>query len=140
MKTITIDKDLTVAPERAFAFLAQHESLGKITPLKVTRLRGGDDGDPNGVGSVRKLSMMGALPFEETIAEVVPNERIVYRITKGTPLRDHTGTITFSPSGTGTHVRWHITFRGAAPGVAALIGPVLKGAITKALDKVDAQA
>ena len=37
-------------------------------------------------------------PFEETVTQFEPDELIEYRITKGTPLRDHVGVMRFTPA------------------------------------------
>ena len=44
-------------------------------------------------------------PFEETVTDFERPARIVYRITKGSPMRGHVGVMTFSPTvGGGTHL------------------------------------
>jgi len=139
MQTVRVQKDFSAPPERVFAYLSEHENLGVIfAPAKVKRIREGDT-EPNGVGSVRRLSFFGALPFEETITTVVPNERIEYEITKGTPMRDHHGTMELSPTGSGgTHLDYTITFDAAVPGLAAVVAATLRRNIAKGLSKVDA--
>ena len=86
-------------PSAIFAYLAEHENLAEVFGAKITRLRDGEDGERNGVGSVRQLQIGPVPPFEETVTEFVPPERIVYRITKGSPLRGHVGVMTFDPDG-----------------------------------------
>src|SRR3954452_25540864 len=101
MDRTVIDHHFDAPLERVFGYFAEHEN-GNITfaPMHVERLNDGTDGSRNGVGSRRKLSPKGVLPFEETITEVVPNQRIQYRITKGTPLNlPHVGVMTLPPSG-----------------------------------------
>jgi hypothetical protein len=79
------------------------------------------------------------MPFEETVTELAPNERIVYRITKGTPMRDHQGTMEFAPaaSGGGTHLDYRIRLGSAIPGLAPVIVHVLHGRIAAGLRKLD---
>src|SRR5258707_10926971 len=73
--------------EAIFAYLAEHENLAEVFGAKVKRVRDGDDGHRNGVGSVRQLTIPPLPAFEETVTEFVVPSRIVYRITKGSPLR-----------------------------------------------------
>ena len=89
--------------------------------LNVKRIKEGET-EPNGVGSVRKLSAKGLMPFEETVTEAIPNERIEYRVTKGTPLKNHLGVQVFSSTGEGSsHLDYTITFDTAVPGLDKLI-------------------
>ena len=80
-------------------------------------------------------------PFEETVTEVVPEELIRYRITKGSPLRDHEGSMRFTPNPDGgTHLHYEISFRGVVPGLGAVIAPGLRRNIAKGVNKVDSAA
>ena len=109
--------------------------------FQIKRLSDGTDGTRNGVGSVRQLKVGPAPPFEETITEVVPNELIRYRITKGSPLRDHEGSMRFTPNPDGgTHLHYEISFRGRVPGLGALIAPGLRRNIAKGVQRVDEAA
>jgi uncharacterized protein YndB with AHSA1/START domain len=140
MQTVTVEHDCTLPPERVFAHLAEHENLEPLFGAKITRLNDGTDGTRNGVGSRRRLKM-GPLPaFEETVTEVVPDQLIRYRITKGSPLRDHEGVMRFSPNGTGTHLHYEITFNGFAPGVAPVVAAMLRRSVSKGLERVDGAA
>ncbi len=136
MQRVIIDHDFQAPVEQTFEFLSEHENLGVTLGAEITRLRDGTDGTRNGVGSVRQLKVGPLPPFEETVTEVVPNELIRYRITKGSPLRDHSGDMRFTanPDGT-THLHWEISFRGAVPGVAFVVAKGLERNIPKGLDK-----
>ena len=117
MQTVAVDRYFTQPPERVFAYLADHKNLEPLFDVKITRLTAGDDGTPNGPGASWNMKF-GPLPaFVETLTEVVPNDLIRYRITKGSPLRDHEGVMRFAPiAGGGTHLRYEISFRGVAAG------------------------
>jgi uncharacterized protein YndB with AHSA1/START domain len=127
-------------PERIFAHLAEHENLAEMFGAKVTRLSDGHDGQRNGVGSVRRLQVGPLPPFEETVTEVVPDERIVYRITKGSPLRGHVGVMTFAQDSGGTRFVYDIRLSSPVPGLAALVRASLTRSITGALPNVDSRA
>jgi uncharacterized protein YndB with AHSA1/START domain len=140
MQRLIFEENFTLPPERVFAFLSEHENLGPLFGAKITRLQDGTDGQRNGVGSVRQLKVGPMPPFEETVTEVKPNELIRYRITKGSPLKDHSGEMQFSRSGTGTHLRYEISFRTTVPGVDAVIAAGLKRNVAKGLATVDSKA
>lgn len=140
MQRVLVEHDFSLPPERVFAYLAEHEHLGPLFGAKVTRLRGGTDGQRNGVGSVRRLKVGPAPPFEETITEVVPQQLIRYRITKGSPLRNHEGEMRFSPNGSGTHLRYEISFGAVVPGLDRVIAASLRRNVANGLKRVDAAA
>ncbi len=134
------DRDYSLPPERVFGYLSEHENLSAVFGAKVRRLRDGSDGERNGVDSARELRIGPLPPFVETVVEFVPNEFIRYRITKGSPLRDHEGTIRLTPQGDGTHLHYEIAFRAVLPGLDAVIAPGLRRNVSRGLDRVDAVA
>jgi uncharacterized protein YndB with AHSA1/START domain len=137
---VTVDHLFSKPPERIFAYLAEHENLADVFGAKVTRLKDGDDGHRNGVGSVRKLQIGPAPPFEETVTEFDPPSRIVYRITKGSPLRGHVGVMTLAPEGAGTRFHYDIRLASPIPGLAAIVRASLTRSVNKSLSKVDRDA
>lgn len=137
MQRMRFEKDFALPPETVFAFFAEHENLGGVLGAEVTRIAEGTEGDPNGVGSVRLLNPPGPVPsFEETVTRFVPNELIEYKVTKGTPLNHHLGTVRFEPTDTGTHMEWKIEIGAALPGLDFVIAKVLVRNIGGGLDKV----
>jgi len=139
MQRIEIEQDFAAPVERVYAHLAEHENLGRLFGAKVTRVRDGGS-DRNGVGSVRALRVAMLPPFEETITEAIANELISYRITKGSPLRGHHGEMHFSPTPTGSHLRYVIEFGAVVPGLDRLIKLGLERSLRSSLPRVDAKA
>jgi uncharacterized protein YndB with AHSA1/START domain len=138
---VHIEHTFAKPPERIFAYVAEHENLAEVFGSKVTRLRDGDGGERNGVGSVRELQIGALPPFEETITEFVPSERIVYRITKGSPIRGHVGVMTFAPApGAGTKFVYDIRLASPIPGLALIVRTALTRSITKSLAKIENDA
>jgi len=137
---VQIEHEFAKPPERIFAYLSEHENLAAVFGAKVTRLRDGE-GERNGVGSMRKLQIGPLPPFEETVTEFVVPERIVYEITKGSPLRGHLGVMTFvaTPSG-GTRFVYDIRIGSPIPGIAPLVRAALTRSITQALPGVERDA
>jgi hypothetical protein len=71
----------------------------------------------------------------------VPGELIEYRITKGSPLRDHVGIMRFSPrAGGGTRLDYRIRIASRIPGLSPLVTAVLTRNLTKGLASVEAAA
>ena len=137
---VKVEHTFAKPPERIFAHLAEHENLAELFGARITRLKDGAQ-DRNGVGSVRKLKVGPGPPFEETVTEFVPPERIVYRITKGGPLKGHLGVMTFAPTADGgTRFEYDIRVASPIPGLAPLVRASLTRSITQALPKVEAAA
>ena len=136
-----IEHDFAKPPERIFAHLAEHENLADVFGAKVTRLRDGEAGQRNGVGSMRQLQIGPLPPFEETVTEFVVPQRIVYRITKGSPLRGHVGEMTFAatPSG-GTRFVYDIRIASPVPGIAPIVRASLTRSIARSLAGVERDA
>jgi uncharacterized protein YndB with AHSA1/START domain len=139
MQRIEIDQDFALPVERVYAYLAEHENLEAVFGAKIARIRDGAD-SRNGAGSVRQLRIGVLPPFEETVTDAVPNERIDYRITKGSPLRDHHGSMRFSPTPTGSHLNYVIEFGAVVPSLDRLIKIGLERAVRNGLKTVDAKA
>jgi len=134
MQRLIFNQNFTLPRDQVFAYFAEHENLGPMFGAKIKRLNDGTDGQRNGVGSVRQLRVGPTPPFEETITEVEPDKRIVYKITKGSPLRNHRGEMLFTDNGQGgTHLRYEIAFTGAVPGLGAIVAAGLKRNIAKGL-------
>jgi len=133
MQRLIFDQDFSHPPADVFEYFAEHEHLGDLFGAKITRLKNGDDGTRNGVGSIRQLQVGPLPPFEETITVCRPNELIEYEITKGSPLKDHHGEMRFTPEGDGTHLHYEIEFNGKVPGTGAVIAQGLKRNVAKGL-------
>ncbi|MEN8719024.1 MAG: SRPBCC family protein [Oceanococcaceae bacterium] len=119
-------QSFTAPVEAVFSVLADHNQLGSILGGPVKRIEDGTD-DVNGTGSVRRIGL-GPVGLDETVVEFVPNEKIVYRITRGGfPVRNHEGRLSFARDGEGCTVQWAIDF----DTTPALIG----GGVAKALEK-----
>jgi uncharacterized protein YndB with AHSA1/START domain len=137
---VHVEREFAKPPEAIFAHLAEHENLADVFGAKVTRLKDGE-GARNGVGSVRQLQIGPLPPFEETVTEFVPPERIAYRITKGSPLRGHVGTMTFAPTPNGgTRFVYDIRIASPIPGLAPLVHASLTRSIKRSLDGVERAA
>jgi uncharacterized protein YndB with AHSA1/START domain len=140
MQRVIVDRDFPVPVERAYAYLAEHENLADVFGARIKRLKDGDDGTRNGVGSVRELKVGPTPPFEETVTEFVPNELIAYEITKGSPLKNHRGEMRFTTEGEGTHLHYEISFGSKLPGVDLIVAQGLKRNVAKGLAGVETRA
>ncbi|HSW13694.1 MAG TPA: SRPBCC family protein [Solimonas sp.] len=109
--------------EKVFAFFADHEKFTSLFGSRCSRIRDGQ-GDPNGLGSVRRLGS-GLLSFDETIVAFVPNQQIDYQVTRGSPIKNHLGQIRFHSDGDGTAIDYVIRFDVKIPCTGGLIERML---------------
>lgn len=136
MHRIDISHHSRLPVSRLFEELADHNNLGKVFGVPVRRIHDGRDA-VNGVGSVRKIGP-GPLGIEETVVDLIEDERIDYRISKGGfPLKNHRGSLSFSetPDG-GSRVDWTIEFGSHLPVAGTVLKFVLGQAIRMGLKRV----
>lgn len=134
LQRIEIRQDFEQPVERVFAYLAEHENLAHVFAMtRIRRLCDGQGGVRNGMGSARELRILGTPPFIETVTAYRQNELIEYRITRGSPLKNHLGVMRFSRTPRGTHLHYTIDFEGRLPLVGALIKPGLAMAMRHGL-------
>lgn len=136
-KQVDIVQTFPFPVEKLFAFLSDHENLQAIFPLKIRRVRDGQD-SINGVGSTRRMTAPGGLvSLEETNTRVEPNSVIEYTISKGGwPIRNHYGIMRFYPFEQGSRLHYSIHFDTAIPGAAALVAKGLELPIRAGLKKL----
>ncbi len=136
---VEVNQDVSTPREAVFEFLAEHENLGPLLGAEISRVRDGNT-ERNGVGSVRRVKVGPARPFEETVTKFEPHSLIEYRITKGGPLRNHIGIVALSDvSGGGTNIDYRIRVASHIPGLAPLVRRKLSRDITRSIAKLDSQ-
>jgi len=139
IQRVHVSHDFSADPATIFAKLSEHENLGAVFASKVTRICDGSDGSRNGVGSTRRLKPFGLPPaFDETVTKSEPNNLIEYKISKGSPIRNHHGIQRLTPNiNGGTHLDYTIDFISPVPGLAPVVRVALQRVIAKGLSKLD---
>lgn len=134
LQRIEIVKEFSVPVDKVFAYLGEHENLAAVfAPAKVKRISSGHDAR-NGVGSAREMKILVGPSFVETVTAYKENELIEYRITRGSPLKNHHGVMRFYPmQNGGSRLHYTIEFEGKVPLVARIIKPVLEQGIRRGL-------
>ena len=104
MVEIRVERTIAAPPEQVFAWLADPASL-TAGPL-VLRAGWAKGSSGAGVGAFREVVATG-MWFREEITAYDPPRSYSYCIVRSVPAFDHEGgTLTFTPSGAGTHVDW----------------------------------
>ena len=137
-ESVQVEYEFRVPVERVFNHLSEHENLSGLFGMRVARVRDGEH-QRNGVGSVRRLSLGGIAPFEETVTAFREYQLIEYRVTKGTPLNEHHAAMRFSrrESGHASHLEYVIRLGSDVPGVAKVVARVLRRRIARGLARLD---
>lgn len=104
-------------------------------PYRVVIL---DEGDPKTtVGSIRRI-FNGFLSVQEQCLSIDPPFSMTYTLLKGAPVKsDYRGTITLSQEEDGTDLSWVIQFTPIIKGTGFLVKGLLKGMITKVIDRIE---
>jgi len=104
MVQLHVEQTIAASPERVFDWLADPANL-TAAPLVLRAGWAKGSSDP-GVGALREATGAGIWFREEITAYDAPRS-YSYRIVCSFPAFDHEGgTLTFTPSGDGTHVSW----------------------------------
>ena len=119
--------------EGIFKALADHESLGKILQTDIKRVVDSQDDNKNGVGSVRRISSFPVPAYEETVVTYEPNRLIEYVVSKGSPIKNHSGRMEFSEEQGKTSLLYTVDFEPKLPFI--FLGPILKRAIDRPIRK-----
>ncbi|MCP5161057.1 MAG: SRPBCC family protein [Hahellaceae bacterium] len=126
---IFITQTFNAPVSKVFAQLTDHESFGRLLKANIKRVTDSRGENKNGVGSVRRISAFPAPAFEETVTAFDPDRFMEYKISKGSPLKNHLGQMRFSDAGGRTTLDYSIEFEPRLP--IPLLGALLKFAVEK---------
>ncbi|SHJ89436.1 Peroxiredoxin [Desulfatibacillum alkenivorans DSM 16219] len=137
---VFLSREYPVPPEEVFPHFSTPELMNRFLDAVLTRIKASptDKENPNGVGSVRKVKI-GPSTLEETITRLEPPYLCQYVISKGSPLKDYTGTILISRTKTGSRVVWTMTFKAKAPYTGRLIAKAMEAGFSKGLKTLSGQ-
>jgi len=128
-------------PEKVFDLLADGAGWSAWAGPMVIRSwweRQGE-GDPGGVGAIRRLGL-GALSSREEIVEYDAPRRLAYVWLTKFPVRDYRADVRLEPEGSGTRIEWSGTFTPAFPGGAAVMRRFFLGAVGGFAKRLAAEA
>ncbi|TSE01387.1 SRPBCC family protein [Skermania sp. ID1734] len=143
MTAYTVDTVIEAPRQLVYDIFADRENNGNFLPVQ-TRLETPGTVERQGVGAVHFLGI-GPVGVREQITELVPGQRISYKVVGGVPVKSHTGQIEFSDAGTGTRVVYTMDSEPKLPvpepvlraGLKALITTFVNGAKKEATRKAN---
>ena len=133
MEIIHIRQTFKQPVETIFNLICDHEQFGKIVGAKIKRIQDGTDGHINGLNSVRNIEVLPGISFEETVVNYVPFSSMEYKVSRGSPIKNHHGKLNFSESKGITTLEYQIQFEPKLP--LPFLGKLLKRAIQTPIEK-----
>jgi hypothetical protein len=137
--SFTLRESIAAPIEIVFDVLADHQGQADRTLLRSSTLERVGDPPPNGVGAIRRLSLVGP-PIREEVTVFEPPRRFVYKMLSGVPVQSHVGTVELAPHGTGTLLVWRIDSVPKFPVPAAVWSALVRPAINVLLRGVKQKA
>ncbi|MCP4346343.1 MAG: redoxin domain-containing protein, partial [Desulfobacterales bacterium] len=95
-QNIIVTQVFNAPVETIFSTLTDHEEFGRIFNAKVKRVIDSRDDNKNGLGSVRRIHAFPAPAFEESVITFEPNQLMEYKVSKGSPIKNHRGRMEFT--------------------------------------------
>jgi uncharacterized protein YndB with AHSA1/START domain len=126
---IEIRQRFNAPVEEIFRVLTDHESFGEVVGANIRRVVDSPGENKNGVGSVRRISSFPVPAFEETVITYEPNQLMEYVVSRGSPIKNHTGRMQFSEEQGKTTLFYTIEFEPRMPFL--FLGSVIKQAVDK---------
>ena len=126
---IKITQSFNAGLETIFDILTDHQSFGEVINAKIRRVVDGRGDNKNGVGSVRRISSFPVPSFEETVTAFEPNRLMEYKVSKGSPVKNHKGRMEFTGDKGQTELTYTIEFEPKLPFV--FFGSQIRNAIEK---------
>jgi len=120
-------------PSAVWTLLADGSTWPEWSPVGSFELLEPGDGTPEGLGALR-LFTTGRVKSRERVVERRPGEVFSYVLVSGLAVRDYKAVVTLTPSGQGTAVNWHSTFRAKVPGTGWLYRRQLDRFIGRTVD------
>ncbi len=139
---VRFEQFFAAPPEAVFAWLAEHENVGKLFPGRTRRIQDAPEGHHvNGIGSAREIRLP-LMSIVETITRFEPPSLIEYRVTQGWPIHNHVGRIKLEADSGGTQLEYLIEFDSRLPFAGALLATSLcrywRRGIHKAIEDISA--
>lgn len=130
---ITMDYRFECPPQLLFDRLTDHEGFGRLMGQRIERVTTAPGEHPNGLGAVRRIYILPFLSFDETVTAFEPPSFMQYKVSRGSPIKDHCGELRFTPEAGGTRLHYRICFAPKLPGTGWLLALAIKAPIEKVL-------
>ncbi|MFW0789859.1 SRPBCC family protein [Gordonia sp. CPCC 205333] len=116
---------------QVWAALADHAGMSAWGPGTKVNVTAAKEGDPNGVGAVRRIKVGPGPAIVEEITEFSPDQKLGYRALAGVPFKDYQGLVALTATPGGTEIVWTLTAADRLRGVESVALKVLVGVLLR---------
>ena len=134
---IDIGSTIEAPPEQIYRLLDDSSSWLRWTPIESFELL--EPARDDGLGEVRRFRT-GRVTVTERIVERIPDRRLSYVLLGGLAVTGYRADVDLEPSGAGTALRWHTTFRAKVPGMGWVYRRALLSATQRFVDGLREEA
>jgi hypothetical protein len=138
MIEFTLTRTTSASVETVFDKLSDHSALKDMSPLRISEVVRPGRLEPNGLGAIRRVGIIGPTQTEEVTVFERPT-CFGYTLRSGLPVRDHVATVDLARTASGgTHIAYHVQSMPTLPlpGFGWVLGLVLKKGIGDLLDGI----
>ncbi|RZS29460.1 polyketide cyclase/dehydrase/lipid transport protein [Herbihabitans rhizosphaerae] len=115
LQKLDVTTHTTADPGTVFALLRDGSTWPKWSNIDEFTLEEQGDGEPEGVGALRKFRN-GRITGWDRTRELITDRRFGYDHVRGLPVKGYQGTVDIEPDGERTKIHWVCTFRPRIPG------------------------
>lgn len=135
---IALERIVPAPPAAVWPFVTDPALLNRWS---TARIRGVDEGDGGGFGSVGALRAVrlpgrARVVLDEVVEHADPGERLVYRVYGRRSVRHHRGELHLAAHADGTRVAWDVAMDLAVPGANRLLRRALVPELEDSLDRL----
>ena len=139
LQHLVMDYTFACPPHVLFDRLTDHEGFGSLLGQTIKRVKDGPADALNGKGAVRRIHLAPGLSFEETVTAYEPPRLMEYRVSRGSPIKQHWGQLLVSPTEHGCRLVYRIDFAPRVPGTGKLLARLIQRPIENMLQRLQTE-
>ena len=139
MAEFTLTRSIEAPPEVVFDTVTDHRRYPEYTPIRRAELEREGESEPNGLGAIRALHVAGP-PMRERVVGFERPRLFVYELLSGLPVRDHVGTVSVEPDGSGSVMTYRIETTPTVPLVGFALVAGLRLGVGRLMAAVQGEA
>ncbi len=137
---VHFSREIPAPPERVWSLLTDPPQMNRWSEARIEALEPGPGGGFGEVGATRRVHAPAPLGMttvlDEAIVEAEAPNRLVYRVTRGGPIRNHRGEVLIEATEGGSRLTWTVDFLGKVPGTGPFIKLVLNPTLRRSVNKI----
>lgn len=142
MAGVRVEREIDAPREVVFDVVTDHTRYPRFTPIRRAVLEHEGSGEPNGVGAVRALHLVGP-PIRERVIRFERPVQFSYELISRHPVRELIGTVLLEEAAGGrTALRYEIGFEPLVPvpGAGTAMERAIEAVVSQLLGSVEEEA